>query len=160
MMKQLNTFEVIQNEAISAFAFHKFTYSYNVTAKSFNDKIDPSIFHFFPILPLLYHGESLDQICKSNELYMVIMKYPQICSSLQFRMHKMSSQTFAGLNLAFNKGLLTYDKNTHQISSLKSPVLRNYSADIQRIFKGANKLGRWCAKIPIEELQIMLKVQL
>ncbi|MFQ6600650.1 three component ABC system middle component [Flavobacterium sp. C3NV] len=160
MKKHLNTFDIIQNVTISAIAMHRFTYSFQATAQKFDLEIYPKTHYFFPVLPLIYHKDSLQQILSSNELYTLLAKHPEFCSSLQHRMNKMSSQTFDALNMAFNKGLLTYNKETHQISSLRNPFTRTYHQDITHIVLGANKLGKWFAKTPIEEIQIMLKIEI
>lgn len=160
MKKHLNTFDIVQNVAISAFAMHKFTYSFEATAKKYDVDLYPKIHYFLPILPLIYHKDSLKQINSSNELYTLLAKHPEFYSSLQHRMNKMSVQTFDAINMGFNKGLLTYNKETHQISSLRNPIVKIYHEDIINIFLGANKLGRWFAKAPIEEIQIMLKIEI
>lgn len=159
-MKSLNTFEIIQNVSISALAFHRFTYSYQNTAKIYATNDYPKFNYFLPILPLIYHKDSLENINSSNELYTLIAKHPEIYTSLQHRMNKMCIQTFDGLNLAFNKELLMYNQTTHEINSLRNPISRNYHKEIKDIFAGATKLGRWFAKTPIEELQIMLKIEI
>lgn len=159
-MQSLSTFDIIQNVSISAFAFHRFAYSYQNTAKEYGTSNYPKFNYFLPILPLIYHKDSLEHINSSNELYTLIAKHPEIYTSLQHRMNKMCLQTFDGLNLAFNKELLTYNQSTHEINSLRNPIARTYHKDVKDIFAGANKLGRWFAKTPIEELQIMLKIEI
>jgi hypothetical protein len=160
MKKHLNTFDIVQNVTISALAMHKFTYSFQATAKRFDLDLYPKTHYFFPVLPLIYHKDSLEQILSSNELYSLLAKHPEFYSSLQHRMNKMSIQTFDALNMGFNKGLLTYNKETHQISALRNPLVKSYHQDILNIFLGANKLGKWFAKTPIEEIQIMLKIEI
>lgn len=156
MNKELNSFDIVQNVALSAIILHKFSYSYWIQDKSTNPKLK----YFFPILPLIYHAQSLEMVNKSNALYTLLNKYPELASGLNHRINKMTSQTFDGLNLAFNKGLLTIYIEKNEIVNLQKPIQKNYNVEIRNMIRGANKLGRWFAKVPIKELQIMLQSEL
>lgn len=170
-MKKESLFDLFQNVSVSAIAFHGFTYGYHNVAKN-NDELVakyPHINFLFFVLPVVYNKTAMNVFSSSNALYSVLQKESSIILGLQDRANKMSIQTFDGLNLAFNKLVLTINKENNTIEILKGfqtkklPLTlsqNNLDNSVKKIQDCSVKLGGIFAKRSIENLEFELNIKL
>jgi len=160
-MKQITSFDLIQNVAISSLALHSFTLGYYSVANKRNDKRGnyPSVKYFFYILPLIYHEDSLDNFYQNNNLHRVFAHYPEISAQLQHRANKMSIQTFDALNLAFSTKLLKFNEDHQIIQQLRlTDIAELWPQDIKKIVVGSRKLGFFFAKTSEQTLRLRFNI--
>lgn len=167
-MKTENLFDLIQNSPISALALHSFTLGYNRVSKGRNDEIQfPRIEYTFFVLPIVYNNNAMEIFKSSDQLYTALSKDHSITLGLQERAQKMAEQTFNGLNLAFSKKILTYNKHYKTIEIMpgfKTERIKfhneNLSTEnsIKKIQLTAYKLGSIFAKKNKSNIQIELNI--
>jgi hypothetical protein len=159
-MSKLIEHDIIQNIGIGALALHQFTMKYFEEQKNLQG---PSLALAMPVLPLLFHEQTLAQIAKRNYkggFFKVTTEFRELPAGLQRRMESMSEQTFKSLNLAYQSKILTYNKELNEILPIESKVEKQqYSEEIQEIFRGADRLGFWFATLPFEQICINLKIK-
>ncbi|HEY5592773.1 MAG TPA: three component ABC system middle component [Paludibacter sp.] len=159
-MIRLIEHDIIQNIGIGALALHKFTNTYFIEKKNLKG---PDLALLMPVLPLLFHEKSLDNIFKKRfegGFFSAINAYREIPAGLQQRMEDMSEQTFKSLNLAYQSKLLTYNKELNEILPIEIKVkTEHYNSEIKKIISGADRLGYWFASLPFEQICIMLKIK-
>jgi len=159
-MSRLIEHDIIQNIGIGALALHKFTNAYFIEKKNLKG---PSLAIVMPVLPLLFHEKSLDNIYSKRfegGFFNAINGYREIPAGLQQRMEDMSEQTFKSLNLAYQSKLLTYNKELNEILPIETKVKTDhYNAEIKKIISGADRLGFWFGALPFEQICIMLKIK-
>lgn len=159
-MSRLIEHDIIQNIGIGALALHKFTSNYFIEK---NNLKGPSLALVMPVLPLLFHEKSLDNIFKKRfegGFFSAINGYREMPAGLQQRMEDMSEQTFKSLNLAYQSKLLTYNKELNEILPIDTKVkTEQYNREIRKIISGADRLGYWFAALPFEQICIMLKIK-
>lgn len=167
-MKQDNLFDLIQNSTISALALHSFILGYYKVSKGRKEEIHyPRIEYTFFVLPIIYNNNAMEIFKSSDQLYSAISKDHSITLGLQERAQKMSKQTFNGLNIAFSKKILTYNKHNKTIeimSGFKTERIKfhdqNLSSEnsIKKIQLTAYKLGSIFAKKNKRNIQIELNI--
>ncbi|MCB0539780.1 MAG: hypothetical protein KDE33_19855 [Bacteroidetes bacterium] len=159
-MSRLIEHDIIQNIGIGALALHQFTAKYFKEKQNING---PNLAMVMPVLPLLFHEQSLEQIQIRNYkggFFKVTSEYRELPAGLQRRMESMSEQTFKSLNLAYQSRILTYNKELNEILPIKTQVPKQqYDAEIQKIFRGADRLGSWFASLPFEQICVNLKIK-
>jgi len=152
--------DIIQNIGIGALALHEFTNSYLKEQKGLKG---PSLALAMPVLPLLFHEQTLEQIVKRNfkgGFFKLTSEYRGLPAGLQKRMESMADQTFKSLNLAYQSKILTYNKELNEILPIDTKVEKQqYNQDIQSIIRGADRLGFWFASLPFEQICINLKIK-
>lgn len=167
-MRSENLFDLIQNSAISALALHSFTLGYNRVSKGKNKEIKfPRIEYAFFVLPIVYNNNAMEIFKSSEQLYTAISKDHSITLGLQDRAQKMAKQTFKGLNVAFSKKILSYNKENKTIelmTGFKTERIKfceeNLSSEssIKKIQLTAYKLGTIFAKKNKKNIQIELNI--
>lgn len=159
-MSRLIEHDIIQNIGIGALALHQFTVKYFEEKKNLQG---PSLALVMPVLPILFHEQSLEEVAKRNYkggFFKLTTEYRELPAGLQRRMESMSEQTFKSLNLAYQSKILTYNKELNEILPIESKVEKQqYSEEIQKIFRGADRLGFWFATLPFEQICINLKIK-
>ena len=159
-MSKLIEHDIIQNIGIGALALHEFTNSYLKEQKGLKG---PSLALAMPVLPLLFHEQTLEQIVKRNfkgGFFKLTTEYRGLPAGLQKRMESMAEQTFKSLNLAYQSKILTYNKELNEILPMDTKVEKQqYNQDIQSIIRGADRLGFWFASLQFEQICIMLKIK-
>ena len=102
----------------------------------------------------------------STELYTVLIKNKSILLGLQDRANKMSPQTFDALNLAFNRQLLSINKDNEIIinpedlkSRISIPTLAGRENTVKNIQDTARRLGNMFAKTDDKNIQIELNIR-
>lgn len=159
-MSRLIEHDIIQNIGIGALALHQFTVRYFKEKGNLNG---PNLAMAMPILPILFHEQSLKQIETRNYnggFFRVITEFRELPAGLQKRMESMSQHTFKSLNLAYQSRILTYNKELNEILPIKAKVpKKQYNEEIQNIFRGADRLGSWFAALPFEQICINLKIK-
>lgn len=164
-----NLFDLMQNDALNAIAFHSFTRGFHTVAKNRNSPEQfPKLNYMFYVLPIIYNHLSMMTFLNSQELYTALVKEPSIILGLQERANKMSSKTFDGLNLAFSKKVLSIDKSNNTIILLRPFAGRNLQLDIsmnnnsnsvKRIQSSAHRLGAIFAKRNDRNIQMDLNIR-
>jgi Family of unknown function (DUF6521) len=167
-MKSDNLFDLMQNSAISALALHSFVLGYNKVSKGKNQEVTyPRIEYLFFVLPIVYNKNALNIFQSSDQLFTAISKDNSITLGLQERANKMSAQTFNGLNIAFSKKILNYNKELKIVELLqgfKSEKIQfnkeNIGKDnsVKNIQIAAYKLGSIFAKRNEKNIQIELNI--
>jgi hypothetical protein len=159
-MSKLIEHDIIQNIGIGAIALHHFTNKYFTEKKKLRG---PDLALAMPVLPLLFHQHSLEQIIKRNfsgGFFKLVTEYRELPAGLQKRMESMADQTFKSLNLGYQSEILTYNKKLNQILPTKKRLSSNhYNSDIQEILRGAERLGYWFSGLPIDQICINLKIK-
>ena len=159
MTNRLIEHDIIQNIGIGALSLHKFTTSYFAAKK---DLAGPSLALSMPVLPLLFHQETLETIFKRSfegGFFNAVNGYREIPAGLQQRMESMSEQTFKSLNLAYQSKILTYNKELNEILPIETKIdTTQYNTEIKNIIRGADRIGFWFATLPFEQICIMLKI--
>lgn len=159
-MSMLIEHDIIQNIGIGTLALNKFTNTYFKQKKNIEG---PSLALVMPVLPLLFHKQTLENIFKKRfegGFFNAINGYREIPAGLQQRMEDMSEQTFKSLNLAYQSKLLTYNKELNEILPIETKVkTQHYNSEIKKIISGADRLGFWFATLPFEQICIMLKIR-
>lgn len=159
-MSKLIEHDIIQNIGIGALALHEFTNSYFKGQKNIKG---PSLALAMPVLPLLFHEQTLEQILKRNfkgGFLKLTTEFRELPAGLQKRMESMSDQTFKSLNLAYQSKILTYNKELNEILPIDTKVEKHkYSQEIKSIIRGADRLGYWFASLPFEQICINLKIK-
>ena len=158
-MRNLIEHDIIQNIGIGALALHRFTNKY------FSEKENlqgPSLALSMPVLPILFHKESLNNISSKRfegGFFNALSAYRELPAGLQQKMQSMSKQSFQALNLAYQSKLLTYNKELNEILPIETKVtFEHYNEDIRQILRGADRLGFWFASLPFEQICINLKI--
>lgn len=159
-MSRLIEHDIIQNIGIGALALHEFTNSY---FKEQKDLKGPSLALAMPVLPLLFHEQTLEQIVMRNfkgGFFKLTTEFRELPAGLQKRMESMSEQTFKSLNLAYQSKILTYNKELNEILPIDTKVEKQqYNQEIKSIMRGADRLGFWFASLPFEQICINLKIK-
>lgn len=167
-MDQNNLFKLLQNSVVSCVALHSYVLGFHNVAKNKNLNISfPRLETMFYVLPIVYNQNSMEIFKSSNELYSALLKDNSIILGLQDRANKMSKQTFSGLNLAFSKKILGYNKIDKTIELLhgyqtkKLPLtlsMNNLSNSVKMIQDSAFKLGSIFAKRDSNIIQFELNI--
>lgn len=168
-MKQLNIFNLIQNSAVGSIAIHSFVLGYHDVAKNREGKeIYPKLEYLFYVLPIVFNENSMETFRSATQLYTALKDNHTIVLGLQERANKMSKQTFDALNLAFNKNILTYNKDKKTIELMAGfdkrkiplPSSINLSENsVKKIQVSAGKLGAIFAKRNEGNIQIELNIR-
>jgi hypothetical protein len=168
-MANKNLFEIMQNNAISTIALHSFILGYSKVAKKKRQRsTNPKLEYLFFVLPIVYNQSSMETFRSSNQLYTALLSNKAIILGLQERAVKMKRQTFDSLNLAFNKGILNYNKEQKKIEVGKQFRAKKLSLflsqnntgnNIKKIQDCAFKLGGVFAKKNEKNLQLELNIR-
>jgi hypothetical protein len=158
-MRDLLEHDIIQNIGIGALALHRFVNKYFTEAEGTKG---PSLALSMPVLPILFHQESLNNISSKRYdggFFNALNSYRELPAGLQQRMQDMSKQTFRSLNLSYQSRLLTYNKELNEILPIETKINSDhYNEDIKQILRGADRLGFWFASMPFEQICINLKI--
>jgi hypothetical protein len=159
-MNKLIEHDIIQNIGIGALALHEFCDRY---FKEQNNLKGPSLASVMPVLPLVFHEQTLEEIVKrkfKGGFFKLTTEYRGLPAGLQKRMESMAEQTFRSLNLAYQSKILTYNKELNEILPIDTKVgKQQYNHEIQTIIRGADRLGFWFASLPFEQICINLKIK-
>lgn len=169
IMNQNNLFDIIQNVAVSTIALQSFVLGYHAIAKNKEEKyLYPKIEYLFYVLPIVYHESSMSTFGSSKQLHSALMNNKSIILGLQDRAVKMSKQTFDGLNLAFCKNILFFNKSNNTVglmdefSKKKLPLTTSTNFEensVKKIQTSAYKLGNLFAKTNDKNIQISLNIR-
>lgn len=164
-----NLFQLLQNSSVSAIALHSFVLGYYKVARKKSNRANyPKLDYIFYVLPIVYNKTALEVFISSNQLYTAIQNERSLIVDLQDRAVKMTSQTFDGLNLAFSKRILTYNKAKKSIELMRGftvkklpiPLSMNSTENgIKRIQDSAHKLGAIFAKRNPKNIQVDLNIR-
>lgn len=156
----LTEHDIIQNIGIGAISLWHFTYNYQ---ESLHFESAPKLPILMPVLPILFHKDSLEAIYKRHfegGFFNTLSEHRDFPAGLQQRMQSMSDQTFESLNLAFSTKLLDYDKELNQVIVIvRSEPVKIYNEEIKKIVKGAKRLGRWFSSLSIEQICLYLSIR-
>ena len=167
LKQEFNLYDIIQNVGIGALACYSFVQGYSVLALNKKNKSNfPKIEYLFYVLPIVYHQDTMKTFKSSTELYTVLIKNKSILLGLQDRANKMSPQTFDALNLAFNRQLLSINKDNEIIinpedlkSRISIPTLAGRENTVKNIQDTARRLGNMFAKTDDKNIQIELNIR-
>lgn len=151
-------YQLIQNVVLASLALRSF-------AKGFatNGGAGPSYLRFLPVLPIVFHEESVDNLHRRRflgGLDNAMIDDRSIFTGLQKRMEDMYEQTRSGLFFACASRLLSYDVDSKEFfptPRARSPAIR--TEETRRILATAERLGHWSAYLPIAGLTQKLSVQ-
>jgi len=168
-MSDESLFSILQNSALSAIALHSFTLGFHNVAKGReNDILFPRLEYMFYVLPIVYNHNSMETFKSSNELYSALTKNSSIVLGLQERAYKLTKRTFNGLNIAFSKKILGYnkkDKTVELMPGFKSKKftlmlsMNSSENSVKMIQDSAFKLGAIFAKRNPEIIQFELNIR-
>ncbi|WP_448634248.1 three component ABC system middle component [Pedobacter panaciterrae] len=166
--KDLDLFEIMQNDVLGAIALHAFTLGFhNVAKNKGSNLLFPKLEYMFFVLPIVYNYSSLLTFLNSNEVYTALYKEPSIRLGLQERANKMTHQTFSGLNMAFSKMILSINETDGSILLLKPFTSKkltltlsanNTYNSVKKIQDCAFKLGNIFAKRHEKNIQQDLNI--
>lgn len=164
----MNLFNLLQNVGVSCTALHSFVLGYNrIAIHKESSKIYsqyPKIEYLFYVLPIVYNKEARNVFKSSNSIYKVMEKSSIINLDLHNRAIKMLNQSYDGLNLAFNKEVLSLNFELMTIelgdkyTAIDLPINR-MSQDIRDIQMSARHIGSIFAKTEERILQSSLNIR-
>jgi len=160
-----NLFELIQNPVVSSIALHSFVHGYNNIAINKENALKyPKIEYVFYVLPVIYHRDSLNTFSSARSMQRALEHNNSITIGLHERAVKMISQTYQGLNISFEKELLTINKNNMTIELLymkkRIPLPKSMRKfDLLKIQRCAVQLGNIFAKTDERNLQTYLNIR-
>lgn len=166
MIEERNLYDYIQNISVSSIALHSFVLGYHNVAihKDSMFSVYPKFEYLFFVLPIIYHRKSLETFKVCTSIAKVLEKNRTINLGLQDRAIKMVQQTYDGLNLAFNKNILTIDKKSMTIELLPPfekrvlPLIKD-NTSTREIQKSATRIGNIFAKTDERTLQSALNIR-
>ena len=169
-MKQDNLFDLMQNAVVASLALHGFTLGYyNIVKYREGECPFPPINYMFYVLPIVYNHDAMETFRSSNELYTVIIKNKAIMLELQERANKLTSKTFEGLNLSFNKKVLTFNPDTKTVGLGKGFTTKRLTLplsmsstenSVKKIQDCAVKLGAIFAKRSPKNIEFELNIKI
>ncbi len=167
-VKDLNLFDLLQNNALGVVALHSFILGYTKVkiGQENDEKIEPSIDYLFYVLPIVYGESSLKSFKSSFELYTAIAKDKSISLGLQERAEKMKEQTLECLNLGFSKQIFfinieeyTVGLNENYNSSNLLSSMKFSNSYYKDVYRASYRLGNIFAKKDNKMLQLKLNIR-
>lgn len=159
-MRTPSSIALVQNPALGALLLWTFGKAYQQEASAETAQIPA----FFLVLPLVYHAETLKHITstyQSSGLAQVARKLSEereLLIGIHGRTMKMRDLTLASIATGVSSTLLSLDYKTGHMRSNeahppKSPERLKYHVS------GAEKLGRWFARLPANQPFSLLWVE-
>lgn len=158
MNDYLNSYQIVQNEALGAHAIWEYCRYYN----DYSDENNYSpLLLSFSVLPIVYNKRAREEIYlrrfKEGSLHITINENRDIYSGLQERMESMSSLTFSSINNAVKAELIQYDKKSSKIipirkTSIMKDVKVSTSSDYYKIIQASRRIGAWYAQLNLVEI--------
>ena len=160
MSSGIREFSILQNVALGGVALWGFTYEYHKTTNLVHGPVLPLI---FPVLPLVFHRESLQALNgrqMRGGLYRALSEVRALPAGLQTRMQSMAPQTFQSLRAACAAGLLSYSRDTTEITPIRRSVPHQFrTGEAKPILQTARRLGFWFASTPLAQLGLLLDLR-
>ena len=157
----LNELEITQNPALGAFLLWRFGLSYQDTKAE-----APCLLEYFFVLPLVLHSPTLDIISStyaSSGLSLFASKLGEDRENLlsvHERVLALRDLTLRAISAGLQAGLfkLNYESAAlHAITLEKKPP--KLPVRLTSFPKGAEKIGIWLAKTPLDRSSSLLEVQ-
>jgi hypothetical protein len=151
---------LVQNPALGATMLWSFV---NRFFDQTREKQGPLVFLAFPILPMVFHEETVQALSKrrfAGGFHLGLTENRTLTVELQERMESFSRQTLESLNIAFASALITFDKRTGELH----PIRRTHPFEIRAKELGdmdrlARRLGFWFATTPLDQLCTLLRIR-
>jgi len=153
--------EIVQNTALGATLLWNFSVEYFST---FKKERGPLLPYSLPILPMVLHRETTDEIFNrrfDGGLDLALAQNRTLTIDLQERMEAMAHRTLAALNVAFASQLLGYARERGELIPLRMSVPTSVdSEEIRKMQNAARRLGYWFATINTVQLCNLLRIRL
>lgn len=150
----------VQNPAISAALLWKFGLGY----QSESQVASPPLLLLFLPLPICFHKPTLDLVLSTRAnsgLSLFLAKLAEAGEEL-FAVHERAlaykALTLDALKVGIQSKLLSVD---HSSSAVRSNLQRLpvVAERVKPLLQGAERLGAWCARLPIEQVASSLRVE-
>lgn len=148
--------EIIQNDGIAAVVLWAFINEYCAYKP-----VGPSILWLMPLLPMVFHKDTVDSICTRHFDGGILLAFSQdrtLSLGLQERMEAMATQTLVALNVALASGLVAFDNKHHVISMRRTPPF-TYGANIKPLISTAERIGYWLGNSTEDMAVSILKIR-
>lgn len=158
--RETSPVELVQNAAFGSLLLWTFGRSYQA------EKVGslPSLMPFFLVLPLLLHGPTLREIRSTNQssgLSKLVLKLAERRERL-FAVHDrtlaMRELTLESVGIGVTTKLLHVEYETSFVRSNEAKPPRSPER-LKYHVSGAEKLGRWFARLPLERVFSLLEVE-
>ncbi len=157
-------FEISQNLAFCTHLLHHFLKSYCEEKKT---EKQMTLHLFFPILPLVLHGEIAESFSKKQMtasragFYKAVDENVLFIPQVQRRMELYALRTFQSINLGFKTGLFGFNKEENKVVLLKNSNIiphARFTYEYQTKLSASRRLGVWFAQTTEEEILSYLKI--
>lgn len=156
----LSTISLVQNSAFGAVMLWKFGKAYQ------DEKIGarPILTSFFLVLPLVLHGPTLEEIRSTNQssgLSKFVSKltvHRERLLAVHERALQLRGQTLEALSAAVASDLLSVDYQSGHVRA-NDVTVPKMPERTKHHMSGADKLGKWFARIPPNLAFSMLRVE-
>jgi len=156
----------IQNPALGATVLWRFTSGYTEGSKISSPTPLPIL---FIVIPIMYHEDTVAFITSTQQgsgLRAFVNKFAEsknsksdLVLSIHERSLKMRNLTLSSLRLGITSKLVSVDFEKGTVFPLSlTPPKAGIPKSVNRILKGAEKLGFWCSEISLHEVSLILKV--
>lgn len=159
-----NEYDNVRNPMLGAFLLWNFVLGY------FSEKNEyPPIEELFIVLPMTMKEDVADQIKSTNKasgMRAMLDKFMKtgilkndLISNLHNDIQNMKDITAMSLSEAVKAGLVSVDLENNTIFPLELRKRNKEPAAILIMAKNAEKLGQWCAKLDLMQIEEILKVR-
>lgn len=151
--------DLVQNTAFGAVLIWRFGLGFQEESRS----VPPLLLHCFLVLPICLHQETLDLVSstqRSSGLALFASKIAQIKENLlaiHLRALSMRQLTLESLGVGETSRLLTVDYESARVAA-NTMAAPQIPERIKEHMSGAAKLGSWCARLPLDQVATLLKV--
>lgn len=161
MPQTFSTVALVQNPALGALLLWRFGKSYQEERL-----MEPALFHsYFVVLPLLYHAPSLERIRSTydssglSQFSKKLSEERELLISVHERTMKMRDLTLSSVAAAISSGLmhLSYDTGRIRCNEARPP---KPPERLKYHVAGAEKLGHWFGRMPLDQAFALLWVEL
>lgn len=149
--------EIIQNDGMAAVVLWAFVNEYCIYKPE-----GASILWLMPLLPMVFHKDSVDSICARHfdgGILLALTQDRTLTLGLQERMEAMATQTLAALNVALASNLVALDKSRHNVISLRRTPPFTCGPNIKPLIATAERLGYWVGNATEAMVMSLLKIR-
>jgi len=151
---------LVQNPALGSLLLWKFCIGYQAE-KPGDLALMPSL---FSVLPIVFHGPTLRELKSTNlpsglsKFAMKLGDHREALIALHDRALAMRDLTLASLAMGIATRYMRLDFNTAQVSATdqRLPIIPER---LKSHYAGAEKLGRWFARLPLSQAFSILQIE-
>lgn len=159
-VESLNEAEIVQNPALGAALLWMFSLAY---AKACDGPGVPMPVMFI-VLPILLDEHTRDVASTTrtnsglNKFSLKLLTKKEDLLSIHSRMLRLRMLTLKSLSLAIAKGLLEIEVSNALVRTKRTSRGHSFPDELNEFFKVANRLGGWCGRVQLTDIQTFLRV--